>query len=126
MLIKRRDIQPILYVMEELKDKKFNVELQYKFIKLKKSLTDELAIYQEQVFDNCKDFFEVDENGEYVVSPEGGYAIQKEKIKECNMMIYNLDNVDVQIPDMYLSLDELDGLGLSLASLEVLERFIKE
>lgn len=126
MLIKRKDIQPILYVMEELKDKKFNVGLQYKFIKLKKSLTDELAIYQEQVFDNCKDFFEVDENGDYVVSPEGGYAIQKEKIKECNMMIYNLDNVDVQIPDMYLSLDELDGLGLSLASLEILERFIKE
>jgi hypothetical protein len=39
-------------------------------------------------------------------------------------VLLELDKMDVQVPDIYLSLDELNDLNLTFSELEVLEPFI--
>ena len=36
-----------------------------------------------------------------------------------------LNGLEIQIPDIYFSLDELEPIGLTLGQLELLEPFIK-
>lgn len=126
MLIKRGNINNILKVINNFKDRKFNMTTQYKFIKIKKALSEESEIYLNQLFDNCKDFFEIDEKGEYKAHGAGGYMIKVDKVSECNEVIFNLDNTMAQIPDIYFSFEELQELDLSFLELETLECFIKE
>lgn len=125
MLIKRKNISGILKTIKTVSDKKFDIKLQYKFIKIQKALDEELQIYQNQLFENCKEFFEKDENGQFNVS-DGGYAINPDKIQECEQVIRRIDEMEIQIPDIYLSLDELESLDLTYTELMVFECFIKE
>lgn len=125
MLIKRKNIGGILNTIKAVSDKKFDIKLQYKFIKIQKALDEEFQIYQNQLFENCNEFFEKGEDGQFNVS-DGGYAIKPDKIQECEQVIKKIDEMEIQIPDIYLSLDELESLELTYAELMVFECFIKE
>lgn len=125
MTIKRRDINNLYKTISALKDKKFDIKLQYKLIKIKKSIQEEMEIYQEQMFKNCYDFFELDENNNPIVSADGGYKIKSEQINECNKILNQLENMSIQIPDIYFSLDELQTLNLTMEELELFIPFIK-
>lgn len=125
MIIKRKNINQINQLLEKLADKKFNIKLQYKLIKIKKAIQEESEIYQEQIFKNCSPYFETDKNGQPKVNPAGGLKIKDDSIEECNQILNDLNNIDVQIPDIYLSIDELEPLDLTLGELEILMPFIQ-
>lgn len=125
MLIKRDTIKDIENVIQLLSDKKFDIKTQYKFIKINKVLKQEEEIYNEQIRLNCQDFFERDENGNPLVNEDGGYKIKKDRIQECYLMIDKMNNLEIQIPDIYFTLDELESLNLTLNELLILEKFIK-
>lgn len=57
---------------------------------------------------------------------DGGYKIKDECKEQCAIVLNNLFNMDISIPDIYLSLDELEELNLSLEQLELLMPFIKD
>ena len=40
-------------------------------------------------------------------------------------MIDKMNNLEIQIPDIYFTLDELESLNLTLNELLILEKFIK-
>ena len=125
MIVKRKDINQINQLLERLADKKFDIKLQYKLIKIKKAIQEESEIYQEQIFKNCSPYFEIGENGQPKVNPAGGLKIRDDSIQECNQILNELNNIDVQIPDIYLSIDELEPLDLTLGELEILMPFIQ-
>lgn len=125
MLIKRDKIKQINSLINSLNKKKFNINTQYKFIKIKKAIQEEENIYQEQIKINCENFFEKDENGQPIINKNGGYKIKSDKLSECYSLMNQMNNLEVQIPDIYFSLDELEELNLSLEDLSNLESFIK-
>lgn len=125
MLIKRSQINNILKLISQLKERKFNITTQYKLIKVEKAILEEQQIFQEQIQANCSEFFERDESGRPLVNENGGYKIKKEKIDECYNLMNKMTSLQVQIPDIYFSLEELSELGLTLGELEPLEPFIK-
>ena len=125
MLIKRDKIKQINSLINSLNKKKFNINTQYKFIKIKKAIEEEENIYQEQIKINCENFFEKDENGQPIINKNGGYKIKSDKLSECYSLMNQMNNLEVQIPDIYFSLDELEELNLSLEDLSNLESFIK-
>jgi hypothetical protein len=45
---------------------------------------------------------------------------------EVEKAVTEIQEIEIQIPDIYFSLDELEDLGLTLYELDVLEPFIKE
>lgn len=125
MLIERKNITKILKTIEELKTRRFNINTQYKMLKIEKAILQEQAIFQEQIETNCKDFFEKDVNGNPLINGSGGYKIQKDKIEDCCNLINRLTALKIQLPDIYFSLDELEELDLTLEELQALENFVK-
>lgn len=125
MIIKRKNIDKIIDLIKNLGSKKFDIHLQYKFIKLKKALEEETEIYQEQLKSNCEQFFARDDKGNPIIDDNGGYKIDQNKINECYNVIGQLNKMEVSIPDLYISLDELEPLDLTFEQLELLEPFIK-
>lgn len=125
MLIKRSQINEIIKLINKLKEKKFNISTQYKLIKIEKFILEEQEIFQEQIQVNCSEFFERDENGNPLINDDGGYKIKKDKINECYTLMNRMTSLQIQIPDIYFSLDELTELDLTLGELVPLEPFIK-
>lgn len=123
MLIKRKFIIPINLLFEAKSKLNFSIETQYKIIKIKKILINEIEIYKEQI-NSFNDFFEKDENGN-LIQNEKGIKIKDNCIKECQQKIFELDNSEIQLPDLFFSLDELEPLNLTLEELELFEPFIK-
>ena len=125
MLIERKQISDILSTINKLKEKKFDIQTQYKMIKIEKAIRDEQEIFQEQIKVNCSDFFERNEKNEPIMNEDGGFKIKKDCITNCYNLMNQLMSLKVQIPDIYFSLDELTSLDLSLGELTSLEPFIK-
>lgn len=125
MTIKRKDIKNLYEIINRLKDKQFEITLQYKLIKIKRAIQEEIEIYQEQMYKNCLEFFELDENNNPIISDNGGYKIKNGQMNECNRVLNQLENIDISIPDIYFSLDELQALNLTMGELELFMPFIK-
>lgn len=125
MLIKRAYLNPLFNLTSKLLSQQFSVQTQYKFLKLRKILDEELQIYVQQAQELTK-YFQTDENGKFIQNSAGEFQIKPENFEEFNLKVQEIDQMKIQIPDMYFSLDELENLGLTLAELETLSPFIKE
>lgn len=125
MLISRKNLEPAINTINKLSDKTFNINTQYKLIKIKKQLVEELEIYYEQL-ENLKQYCQKDENGNYITSNDGAFMFKEGKKSDCLQALKNLNSLEVQVTDCYLSLDELEEFNLTLSELETLEPFIKD
>jgi hypothetical protein len=126
MKIKRFELNNIREVILQIGDTKGPIKTQYKLVKLKKIADEEQQIYQDLVDKNCLQFLKKDENGELIPHPSGGYTIQEDKIEECNNTIAEILDTEIEINDITFTLDELEGLGLSLAQMEAMMAVIEE
>ena len=60
-----------------------------------------------------------------VLTENGGIKIKAEALQECENKIKAINELNIQLPDIYFSLEELKPLNLSFYQLEILEPFIK-
>lgn len=125
MLVKRKDCEFFVNTIDKLKDKKFNIQTQYKILKLKKSMQEELDLTQDIILKACDEFWERDEEGNIITTPEGAVKFKIEKEPELQQKLKEIDNTEIQVPDVYFSLDELEGLELTLEELQIFMAFIK-
>lgn len=125
MLIKRNKIDKIIEIIDKIRDKNFNILTQYKFIQIVKTLENEQDILQEQINSLIIEYGERDENGHLIQDESKGIKIKKEYLIECSQKIHDIYELEIQIPDIYFSFDELDVLNLTLRELELLEPFVK-
>lgn len=125
LLYKNKDLNQLQALINRIKTKTFSIETQYKFLKLNKVLENERQIFQEQYTILIEQYSEKDKTGKVICNSTGGIKIQADKIDECQLKINELDNMDIQFPDVYFSLDELSPLELTLEELMYLEPFIK-
>lgn len=125
MLVKRKDCEFFVNTIDKLKDKKFNIQTQYKILKLKKSMQEELDLTQDIILKVCDEFWEKDEEGNIITTPEGAVKFKIEKEPELQQKLKEIDNTEIQVPDVYFSLDELEGLELTLEELQIFMAFIK-
>lgn len=126
MLYQRNQLEGLYSIINQKLDKlSFSIQTQYKFLKLKKIVQEELQLYYNQLA-GLQQFIEVDEQGKPVVSEDGGIRIKEEEIGNCTKLINEINQMEIQLPDIYFSLDELENLGLTLAELDKLSPFIKE
>lgn len=124
MLIKRNNMGEVLKLIDSLNDKVFNINTQYKLIKIKKKLLEEQEIYDEQI-ESLKVFCKTDNNGNYLRADDGAFIIKPELEVECHKKLKEINELKVQVPDIYFSLEELEPFNLTLKNLESLEPFIR-
>lgn len=125
MKINRKQITNILDVIEEIKTKKFNINTQYKMLLIKKYIKEDLEVIEEQYQLLIEQYGEKDKNGLLIRTENGGIKIKQEYIEDCQQKIQDFNNLDITIPDITFSIDELEELNLSFEKLEYFMPFIK-
>lgn len=115
---------PNLY--ESIANMKLSLKTSYKFNRLMRRAEEEIAFYQ-QKFKEIVDEYGVKENGEYKFTPDGSSVlIIPGKESECNEKLIELRNLDIPITNITFSIDELDGLDVSISQLNCLMSLIEE
>lgn len=124
MLIDRNNLTKLNQIFSKIEDIRFNIETQYKLLKIKKTIIEENEIYIKQL-QSLKEYCLTDEAGKLIQNDKGGYAIDPNKVEECNSLINEINAFQIQVPDLYFSLEELKPLNLTFQELEALDPFIK-
>lgn len=125
MIITRNDGLNFIRVVENIKTKSFDFQVQYKILKLKKAITEELMETDKFVTELAQKYGKKDEDGNLITRENGGIAIEENMKEEFIAEANKLDEMELQIPDIYLSEDEISGLGLTLEEVEIFMMFIK-
>ena len=125
MLYQNNNLPALEALMDKIKTKSFSIQTQYKFLKIGKVIEQEVELFNTQREYLIKNFAEKDNEGQFIFTKDGGLKIQDDKVQECQDKIKEINNLQVQFPDIYFSLDELEPLELTLGELELLEPFIK-
>lgn len=125
MLIKRNQLTHILNIIENNKDKQFNINTQYKMLLIKKKIKEDFDLIEEQYQLLLNLYGEKAEDGNFIKTKDGGIKIKESYQNECYEKIKEFNQLEVSIPDIYFTIEELEPLNLTFFELEVLEPFIK-
>lgn len=126
MLVKRQDtVKIVTAAKERLYNKRFNLQTQYKILKLVKAIEEEDELMNKSILIIANEYAEKDNNGEVIKTEDGGIKIDENKKAELALALNNLNSAELQLPDIYFSLEEFDGLDLTLEELDAFMPFIK-
>jgi hypothetical protein len=113
-------------VFNQVAQTKISSKLAYKIMKLCKSIAVEEEFYNNKRNEIINEYATKDENGQVVVSKDGMITIEPDKIDEANAAVAELNNIEVDMPNVRFRLEELEELKLSVADMFVLDAFIEE
>jgi hypothetical protein len=105
---------------------KLPLKTTYKFTRLMRRAEEEITFYQEN-FRKIVEEFGVKENGEYKLIDNGqSIAIVPGKEAECNKRLIELRNLEVPIEDIKFTIEELEGIDVSISELSCLMSLIED
>lgn len=111
----------------QINKQKVPIKLAFKFSKLFSQIEESTNFYREKLQEIIDTYAERDENGDMVPANDGtGVQIQKDKIAECQEQLNELTSLEVEVPDITFTLDELEPFNLSIEQFDVLLPFITE
>ena len=120
-------VNDFLKVCQELENKSVNIKTVYKLAKLHSLLQTEADFYSTKLQGIIQKYGEVDEEGKFIFVDNGSAVKIKEgMLDNCRKEIEELNNFTVQLPDIHFTLDEFEGLELTLSQIEVFLDFIEE
>lgn len=124
--MKMFEILELQNLYNSIADIKLPLKTTYKFTRLMKRAEEELTFYQEK-FREIVEEYGVKENGQYKLTPDGqSIAIIPGKEVECNTKLAELRNLDVLIDGIKFSIEELDGIDVSISELSCLMSLIED
>lgn len=127
MKIKMNQVVEFQKFYEDIKNMKFPLKTAYKLNKLITQVNNEISFYQQKFSEIINEFGKRDENGEFVYSQDGSsIEIVEGRQTECQEKVNELQNLEAEIQDIFFTIDELDGLNLTLYEMNCLLPFIKE
>lgn len=113
-------------VFNQVAQMKISSKLAYKIMKFCKGVATEEEFYNTKRAEIIRKYAIKDENGQIVVSDTGMASFVPDKIDEANAAMRELNNIEVDVPNIKFTLSELDELKLSVADMFVLDAFIEE
>lgn len=113
-------------IFEKFARTKLPSKLAYKIMKFCKSVAVEEEFYNTKRNEIIDVYAVKDENGQIAVGDDGMITIVPDKISEANIAIQELNSIEVEAPNVRFTLDELEGLELSVADMFALDAFIEE
>lgn len=115
------------YLQSKLKDATLSVKTAYHLAKLFKFIEGEAQFYTGELNRIIEKFGARDPSGNLLPTEDGrGVQIPKDRLKDAEREINELMNIEVELPNITLTLDELDGAGLTVEDVQNLEPFIVE
>ena len=127
MQIKMAKVLNLNPIYQKIKAQVLPVKTAYKFSKLFSVLDEEAHFYSEELNKLIMEYAERDETGAPKMIDNGtGVQLQKEYIELVQEKCNELWNLDVDVPDINFTFEELDKLELSIEEFDLLFPFITE
>lgn len=127
MKLKMQQIIEFQKFYNNVKNIKLPLKTAYKLNKLFIQSNEELSFYQQKFAEIINNFGKRDENGELVYSSDKtSIEIEDARRDECLQKIEELQNLEVDISGIDFTIEELEGLNLTISEVECLMPFIKE
>ena len=124
--MKMYEVLELQNLYNSIADIKLPLKTTYKFTRLMRRAEEEISFYQEK-FREIVEEYGVKENGEYKLASDGqSIAIIPGKEVECNTKLAELRNLDVQIDGIKFSIEELEGIDVSISELSCLMSLIED
>ena len=124
--MKMYEILDLQVLYNTIANVKLPLKTTYKFTRLMKRAEEEITFYQEK-FREIVEEYGVKENGEYKLTPDGqSIVIIPGKEVECNTRLAELRNLDVSIEGITFTIDELEGIDVSISELSCLMSLIED
>lgn len=127
MKLKMQQIIEFQKFYNNVKNIKLPLKTAYKLNKLITQINTESSFYQQKFSEIINEFGKRDENGELVYSSDKtSIEIEDARRDECLQKIEELQNLEVDISGIDFTIEELEGLNLTISEVECLMPFIKE
>lgn len=126
MKIFLKDVANLRNLHGVLKNQTLPIRLAYKFSKIFKKAEEENAFYVENLTKIINKYSEKDENGNPIILPNQNIKVQKEYVEIAQKEIDELENLEIDFPDITFTLDELDSIRLTVEQLDTFLPFIAE
>ena len=125
--MKMFEILELQNLYNSISNTKLPLKTTYKFARLMKRAEEEIAFYQTKFQEIIEEFGEKDENGQYKTTEDGqSIVIIAGKEMECNSRLLELRNLDVSIENIKFSIEELEGIDVSISELSCLMSLIED
>jgi hypothetical protein len=95
-------------------------------MKFYKSIEVEEKFYDDKKEELINIYSEKDANGQIIVNDDGTVKIIPDKMQEANIAMWELNNMEVEVPSIKFTLAELEEVKLSVADMYMLDAFIEE
>ena len=126
MKIKMWQVLSILGIYDKIKESRVPAKVAYKFNKLCLALNNDAEFYRTELNKIVQQYGEKNEDGSFVFLDGGSIKIKAEVYDDAKREINNLDGLEVDAPDIKFTVDELDGLQLSIEDFNRMLPFIEE
>lgn len=124
--MKMYEVMELQNLYNSISNIKLPLKTSYKFTRLMKRAEDELNFYREK-FREIVEEYGVKENGEYKFTEDGqSIEIIPGKEAECNAKLFELRNLDVSIEGIRFTIEELEGIDVSISELSCLMSLIED
>ena len=124
--MKMYEILELQNLYNSISNIKLPLKTTYKFTRLMKRAEEEINFYQEKLCEIIEEYG-IKENGEYKLTPDGqSIVIIPGKEVECNKKLAELRNLDVLIDGIKFSIEELEGIDVSISELSCLMPLIED
>lgn len=126
MKIKMYQALSIISIYEKIRETKVSAKIAYKFNKLRNTLINDTDFYRTELNKIIEQYGERDENGSLIPLDYGGVKIKPGNVSTAQKEINELDNLEIDAPNIKFTVDELDGLQLSIEDFNRILPFIEE
>lgn len=123
--MKLNKIEPLYTTLSTLTEKEMPFSLSYKFTKILDKIETDYQYFIKKMREIINKYADKDENGELIIK-DNNIQIKKDFISLAEKELNELNNIEVTIPDISFTVEELKSLSIKPADLRALLPFIKE
>lgn len=124
--MKMYEILDFSKVYNSIKDDKMSIKTAYKLNKLIKKIEEENNFYNIKFHEIIEQYAEKNDQGEYQYIDENSIKIKEGKEQECYKKVSELQNLEIETPNITFSIEELGDINLTIDTVNMLMPFIEE
>lgn len=119
-------IEKLYSTLSTLTQNPMPMRLAYKFSKFSSKIEEDYNFFIKKTREIIFKYAQVDENGQIQYNENGNIMIKQDCISQTNQELQELEEIEIETPDIIFTLDELESLSISPADLQCLLPFIEE
>jgi hypothetical protein len=127
MQLKMQDVLGFVTFYETVKNQKLTMKTAYKLAQLARAVESESTFYRESLSKIIDQYGQKNELGEPIHTEDGtGVKLITGKEEECYKAILELQNVDIELPDIQFDIEEFANIELTVTEMGAILPFLKD